>query len=185
MPCHLRNPAKRPFFLVRFSFTLRGHLLPQSGSFDAPLAETSIESERTLHTFEHRLSFKTSRLRGHPCESCFSIFFATCLGLASSNAILMSKLAKHIVGRITLPCFKMGPLSSCHSKFLCSKIVAITCKYWQFIPLIPPTCNFFQISSFFFETQNNGGRVPLRHFLCERKGPVTSDPSVWFRIWFS
>ena len=50
----------------------------------------------------------------HPCVSEFSIIFATCLGLASSNAVLMSKLAQYIVGRITLPCFNMEALLSCH-----------------------------------------------------------------------
>ena len=37
----------------------------------------------------------------HPCVSRFSIIFATFLGLASSNAVSMSKLAQYIVGRIT------------------------------------------------------------------------------------
>ena len=38
-----------------------------------------------------------------PCVLLLSIVLATCLGLASSNAVLMSKLAQHIVGRTTLP----------------------------------------------------------------------------------
>ena len=27
--------------------------------------------------------------------------------------------------------------------------------------------------------------VPLRHHLCQRYGPVASDPVRWFRVWFT
>ena len=50
----------------------------------------------------------------------------------------------------TLPCFNMGALPSCHSRCFGSKFVAITCKRWQLIPFIPPTCNFFKFSGSFF-----------------------------------
>ena len=82
----------------------------------------------------------------HPCVSWFSMMFATCLGRASSNAVLMSKHVRDIVGCTTLPCSNLGPLSCCHAQCLCSKNVPISYRCWQFIPCNPPTCNFFQFS---------------------------------------
>ena len=59
----------------------------------------------------------------HPCAEWLSIFFATCLGLASSNAVSMSMLGKYIVGRTchastwesfppAIPCALVADLSS-------------------------------------------------------------------------
>ena len=107
---------------------------------------------RRIRTLPFLLTLTSRRRRAainRPCVSWLSILFATCLGLASSNGVLMSKLAKYIVGRITLPCFNMGVYSSCHSQCLCSKVIIITCNCWQLIPLTPPTCNFFQLSGSF------------------------------------
>ena len=40
--------------------------------------------------------------------------------------------------------------------------VIITCKCWQLMPSILPTCNFFQLSgSFLFQTKNNARCVPF------------------------
>ena len=82
----------------------------------------------------------------HPCVSWFSMIFATCLGLDSSKAVLMSMLAMYMVERTTLPCLNMRVLSSCHSQCFCSKYVAITTRCGQLIPFKPPTCSFFQFS---------------------------------------
>ena len=52
----------------------------------------------------------------HPWILWPSISFATCLGRASSKTVLMSKLARNIVGRTTHPCFIMESQCSCHTQ---------------------------------------------------------------------
>ena len=66
-PCLLSKSRRTSIlFLTHSSSTLARScvaiLLPQSGSFDAPLAVTSIESKTALHASEHCLSFKPRHL---------------------------------------------------------------------------------------------------------------------------
>ena len=46
-----------------------------------------------------------------------------CFGRATTKDVLMSMLAKYIVGRITLPCLIIGLLPSCNSRCFCSSCV--------------------------------------------------------------
>ena len=106
----------------------------------------------------------------HPWVLWLSVIFAPCLGPTSSKAVLMSMLAKYIVGWTTLPCLNMGVFSSCHSQGFCCRSVIRTCRCWHLFPSTPPVRKFFQFSgSFFFQTKKNTGRVPLRHHRCKRK----------------
>ena len=83
----------------------------------------------------------------HPCVLWLSIICATCFGVASSNAVLMSTLAKHIVGSYGTAVFERGiPFLLLFPAFLALSSSSSHVKCWQLIPWTPPTCKFFQFS---------------------------------------
>ena len=72
-----------------------------------------------------------------------------CFSLATSKAVLMSMLAKYSVGRITLPRLKHWSSVLLPLPVILQQICHHDLKVLATVPSIPPTCNFFQISSSF------------------------------------
>ena len=73
-----------------------------------------------------------------------------CFGLVTSKAVLMSMLDKYIVGHITLPRLKHWSSVLVPLPVILQQICHHDLKVLATVPSIPPTCNFFQISSSFF-----------------------------------
>ena len=65
----------------------------------------------------------------HPCVLWLSKILATCFGFASSKAVLMSKLARYIVGLTTVPCFITEFLSSCPSQQIRNQHLQVLAPY--------------------------------------------------------
>ena len=77
VPFLLRCPGDSPFVLAQFPSTSARScvtiFLPQSASFDGPLAATPIECETALHAFEHRLSLKPGHLAARGPQSTIRV----------------------------------------------------------------------------------------------------------------
>ena len=131
----------------------------------------------------------------HPCVAWLSKNFATCFGFVSSETVLMSKLAKYIVGVAALPSLNDGFYSSCHSQCFCSTFVIITTANAG--SLSPPVFRF----PFLFVTKNHAWRARMSEqwpstfwSFFSRQRPVWSGrhffvffalgDSIWHMKWF-
>ena len=133
----------QPFYL-HICPNLGCHLLPQAWGFHASLSQTSVDTEAAFHALPSSPDILRRRAAiSQPCVLWLSKMCATCIGFESLKTVLMSKLARYIVGLSTVPCLIKGFLSSCNSQCFGSKLVTITFKCWQLIPSTPPTCRFF------------------------------------------
>ena len=109
-------------------------------------------------------SISRDRADIHPWAPCAAKMFAMRFGLATSKAVLISRLATCIVGLFSPSVFRPCPM---------------LLQQQRHHHLEMPG------SSSFSHLKKQRGRMSRRHHGHERDRPVSADPFLWFGIWFS
>ena len=135
---------------------------------------------------QHRLSLKPGHLSEGRNQPSVSVMIFRALRHVPRSCFIECRLDVQ-AGQTHCRPYHTARFQHGNSFFLPFPVFLITCKCWATYPIYSSHVYFHPIIrfSFFFQTQNKTGCVPLRHHRCERNGPVTSDPFLWFRVWFS